>query len=184
MGVELYLSDYYFTANPGMAVQIYIQQNGGSYTGNWGSNIALSDGEDLGNGWYRFERVMEDVPTEPTALRAVMDDIQSMWEPRASQDGVTLLVGYEGDTELAAVIDGMRLKQVFNNLIGNALKFARNGVVEAGLKAWVEGDQVRMAPVAVAAEANRLVPRPFRGQGLRALDAAGGVEADDLGRPG
>jgi hypothetical protein len=69
VGVELYLSDYYLTANPGMAVQIYIQQNGGSYTGNWGSNIALSDGEDLGNGWYRFERVMEDVPTEPSALR-------------------------------------------------------------------------------------------------------------------
>ncbi|KAK0360766.1 hypothetical protein LTR94_026021, partial [Friedmanniomyces endolithicus] len=79
-----------------------------------------------------------------TPLRAVMDDVQSLWEPRASQDGVTLLIGYEGDTELAAVIDGMRLKQVFNNLIGNALKFARNGVVEAGLKAWVEGDQVHM----------------------------------------
>ena len=80
----------------------------------------------------------------PTPLRAVMDDVQALWEPRASQDGVTLMVGYEGDTELAAVIDGTRLKQVFNNLIGNALKFARNGVVEAGLKAWVEGDQVRM----------------------------------------
>lgn len=80
----------------------------------------------------------------PTPLRAVMDDVQSLWEPRASQDGVTLMVGYEGDTELAAVIDGVRLKQVFNNLIGNALKFARNGMVEARLKAWVEGDQIRM----------------------------------------
>jgi CheY-like chemotaxis protein len=80
----------------------------------------------------------------PTPLRAVMDDVQSLWEPRASQDGVTLMVGYEGDTELAAVIDGVRLKQVFNNLIGNALKFARNGMVEARLKAWVDGDRIRM----------------------------------------
>lgn len=80
----------------------------------------------------------------PTPLRALMDDIQSMWEPRASQDGVTLLVGYEGDTELVANIDGVRLKQVFANLVSNALKFARNGVVEARLKAWVEGNQVRM----------------------------------------
>jgi hypothetical protein len=64
-----------------------------------------------------------------------MDDVQSLWEPRASQDDVTLMVSYEGDTELAAVIDGVRVKQLFNNLIGNALKFARNGVVEAGLKA-------------------------------------------------
>lgn len=81
---------------------------------------------------------------EPTPLRALMDDVQALWEPRASQDNVTLLVGYEGDTELAAVIDGARLKQVFNNLIGNALKHARNGAVEARLKAWVEGGRIRM----------------------------------------
>ncbi|UQV19009.1 response regulator [Brevundimonas albigilva] len=57
---------------------------------------------------------------------------------------MTLLVSYEGDTELAAVIDGVRVKQVFNNLIGNALKFARNGVVEAGMKAWVDNGRVRI----------------------------------------
>lgn len=69
VGVELYLSDYYVTENPGMAVQIYIQQNSDSYAGNYGSNFAISAGEDLGDGWYRFERVMEGVPTEPSALR-------------------------------------------------------------------------------------------------------------------
>ena len=79
-----------------------------------------------------------------TPLRALVDDIEQMWAPRASQDAVRLMVGYEGDTELCADIDGVRLKQVFNNLIGNALKFARNGVVEASLKAWSENGQVRM----------------------------------------
>ncbi|WGM31670.1 response regulator [Brevundimonas sp. NIBR11] len=80
----------------------------------------------------------------PTPLRALMDDIEAMWAPRASQDHVRLMVGYEGDTELSADLDGVRIKQVFNNLIGNALKFARNGVVEASLKAWSENGQVRM----------------------------------------
>lgn len=80
----------------------------------------------------------------PTPLRAVMDQVQTQWAPRAAQDGVTLLVGYEGDTELASVLDGPRLTQVFNNLIGHALKFARNGMVEASLKALVIGDQVRL----------------------------------------
>jgi hypothetical protein len=69
VGVELYLSDYYITANPGMAIQIYIQQNSGSYGGNFGGNIALSSGEDLGDGWYRFERVMETAFSEPSAQR-------------------------------------------------------------------------------------------------------------------
>ncbi|MES2835773.1 MAG: response regulator [Pseudomonadota bacterium] len=100
----------------------------------------LQDALDLS----RAEAGELELSPQPTALRALMDDVQAMWEPRASQDNVALMVGYEGDTELAVMIDGMRLKQVFNNLIGNALKFARNGVVEASLKAWVEGDRIRM----------------------------------------
>ena len=80
----------------------------------------------------------------PTPLRALMDDIQATWAPRASQDNVTLMVSYEGDTELAAVVDGARVAQVFNNLISNALVFARNGVVEAGLKAVADGDRIRL----------------------------------------
>lgn len=79
-----------------------------------------------------------------TPLRPMMDDLQTYWQTRAAQDGVTLLVGYEGDTELAAVIDGARLRQVIGNLIGNALKFARNGVVEASLKAWMEQGRLHM----------------------------------------
>ena len=80
----------------------------------------------------------------PTPLRAVMDEIQTQWAPRAAQDGVALMVGYEGDTELAGVLDGPRLTQVFNTLIAHALKFARNGMVEASLKAAVIGGQVRL----------------------------------------
>ena len=79
-----------------------------------------------------------------TPLRALMDDVQATWAPRASQDNVTLMVSYEGDTELAAVIDGARVTQLLNNLIGNALNFARNGVVEAGLKAVADGDRIRL----------------------------------------
>ncbi|MGV8928149.1 MAG: response regulator [Brevundimonas sp.] len=81
---------------------------------------------------------------EPTPLRALMDDVQTMWAPRATQDNVTLMVSYEGDTELAAVVDGVRIKQLFNNLVSNALNFARNGVVEAGLKAVATGNRIRL----------------------------------------
>lgn len=79
---------------------------------------------------------------QPVLLRQFMDDLDSVWGPRAIQDGVSLMIGYEGDTELAANLDSGRLRQVFNHLIGNALKFARNGVVEASLSARVEGDAI------------------------------------------
>jgi signal transduction histidine kinase/CheY-like chemotaxis protein len=100
----------------------------------------LQDALDLS----RAEAGELEMTAAPTPLRALMDDIEQMWAPRASQDAVRLMVGYEGDTELTADIDGVRMKQVFNNLIGNALKFARNGVVEASLKAWSENGVVRM----------------------------------------
>lgn len=69
VGFELYLSDYYLTENTGMQIQPYIQQNEGSYEGIYGDFLALSAGEDLGDGWYRFEQEFEGVPTEPTAHR-------------------------------------------------------------------------------------------------------------------
>src|SRR5689334_12593863 len=46
----------------------------------------------------------------------------------------------------------------------------------------LQGD--RLAPVAVAADPDRLVAHTIEGQGLRALDAAGRIEADRLRRPG
>src|SRR5690606_8577234 len=58
------------------------------------------------------------VAPEPTVLRGVMDAVQTQWEARALNQGVRLLVSYDGDTELAAEIDGRRLRQVFDNLIG------------------------------------------------------------------
>lgn len=100
----------------------------------------LQDALDLS----RAEAGELELNAEPTPLRAMMDDVEAMWAPRASQDNVTLMVSYEGDTELAAVIDSIRIKQVFNNLIGNALKFARNGMVEAGLKAVADGNRIRL----------------------------------------
>lgn len=82
------------------------------------------------------------ISAAPTPLRTLVDEVQSHWSPRAAQDGVTLMVGYEGDTELAAMVDAGRLRQIFNNLIGNALSFARHGMVEASLKAQAKGDLV------------------------------------------
>ena len=82
------------------------------------------------------------ITPEPTVLRGLMDALQTEWESRALNQGVQLMVGYDGDTELAAEIDGRRLKQVFDNLIGNALKFSRGGLVEAGLKARASGSSV------------------------------------------
>jgi signal transduction histidine kinase/ActR/RegA family two-component response regulator len=100
----------------------------------------VSDALDLS----RAEAGELEIKPQPAFLREMMDDIQALWTPRAAQDNVSLMVSYDGDSDLAAEIDAPRLKQVFNNLIGNALRFARNGVVEASLKAIIEKNDVRL----------------------------------------
>ena len=77
-------------------------------------------------------------------LRELMDEVQAQWSPRAAQDGVSLMVSYHGDPELAGEVDADRIKQVFNTLIGNAMRYARHGVVEASLKAIPHADEVRL----------------------------------------
>ena len=81
---------------------------------------------------------------QPILIREIMDEVQQTWTPRAAQDGVTLMVSFDGDPDLAAEVDAPRVRQVFNNLIGNALKFAREGVVEASLKASIDGDRIKV----------------------------------------
>jgi CheY-like chemotaxis protein/signal transduction histidine kinase len=76
----------------------------------------------------------------PVALRELMDQVQENWQARAAQDGVMLLVAYDGEPDLRAMVDASRIKQVFDALIEAALTVNRRGAVEASLQATrVEG---------------------------------------------
>jgi signal transduction histidine kinase/ActR/RegA family two-component response regulator len=68
-------------------------------------------------------------------VAAILDDLAALWGARAEQKGLSLAVAYDGDPDQWALGDVIRLKQVFNNLIGNALKFTTTGGVEVRLSA-------------------------------------------------
>ena len=72
----------------------------------------------------------------PLRVRELVDVIQSDWEGRESA-GVAVLVSYDGDPDLGVLADGGRIRQVFSNLIGVAIKSTRQGAVEASLKARI-----------------------------------------------
>ena len=89
----------------------------------------LNDALDLS----RAEAGRLELEEDSFRLSGLADDIESLWRPRATEAGLQLITGFDGDPELWALGDAVRIKQVINNLVGNALKFTRSGSVEARL---------------------------------------------------
>ena len=81
---------------------------------------------------------------EPRRLRELMDAIETEWQARPASSEVTLLVAYDGDPDACAQVDGLRLIQLFDGLIGQAAAAVRRGAVEASLKVSPDGDALKI----------------------------------------
>ncbi len=77
----------------------------------------------------------------PIALRHELDEIFSLFAPRAEAKGLMLKMDVDLDDEGALVTDRAKFGQVVLNLLGNALKFTDAGHIV--LRAWhADGDTV------------------------------------------
>ena len=66
----------------------------------------------------------------PFSLRDLLRDLEASFAPRALQRGLSLECQLEGVPTDALQGDSQRLRQVLENLLGNALKFTRQGGVK------------------------------------------------------
>jgi signal transduction histidine kinase/ActR/RegA family two-component response regulator len=81
---------------------------------------------------------------EALDLSTLAFDIDALWRPRAEEKALTLEVRRDFEDGPRVRADGMRLKQLLNNLVGNALKFTQTGGVIATLAARRDGEDVRV----------------------------------------
>jgi PAS domain S-box-containing protein len=70
-------------------------------------------------------------------LRALLHEALAPLEPRAREKGLALQCTVAPDVPAQLVSDPLRLRQILVNLVGNAIKFTRQGRVD--LTAWPEG---------------------------------------------
>jgi two-component system, sensor histidine kinase len=83
----------------------------------------------------RAEQGLLELRAERVLLRDILDEVQAHWQADNEHRGVTLLMSYDGDAEMAVVTDAPRLVQIFDSLIEPALANTRTGSVEVTLRA-------------------------------------------------
>jgi signal transduction histidine kinase len=69
----------------------------------------------------------------PVALRALLQDVESLMRPQASQRQLALHVDIDPAAPERARLDATRVKQVLFNLLSNAIKFSQRGSVDLSL---------------------------------------------------
>ncbi len=76
----------------------------------------------------------------PCDLAQLLDDVVRLYSARASSAGLRLVAVVDGGLPALIHSDGLRIRQVLSNLIANAIKFTRRGVIE--VRARREGNQL------------------------------------------
>lgn len=79
-----------------------------------------------------------------------LEDVASLYAPKASEKDVELLVKRSGDTPDMIMGDAGRFRQILTNLIGNAVKFTEQGFISVSIGATL--DQAGQAILTVVVE--------------------------------
>lgn len=77
--------------------------------------------------YSRLESGNVEINFEPTDLRAVLDLILKSMGPRMKARKISITNNWDSALPASIVTDGSRLQQILYNLLGNAVKFSRDG---------------------------------------------------------
>ena len=71
---------------------------------------------------------------EPTNLKSLLEEVKQIFEVSALKKGIEMNVEYDNNFPKYVDVDETRIRQIFFNLIGNAIKFTEKGHVDVTVK--------------------------------------------------
>ena len=92
----------------------------------------------------RAEAGLMTFETAPIDLDSVATDLKALWSPRAEEKDLILTITRDTIGRDWVAGDEVRLKQLFNNLIGNALKFTEAGEVAVHISSRETDGQIAL----------------------------------------
>jgi signal transduction histidine kinase/ActR/RegA family two-component response regulator len=82
----------------------------------------------------KIEAGKMDIERHPFRFKAVVETVEDVIKPKAAEKNLDLIILMDGSMPKAAVGDDLRLTQILLNLIGNAVKFTKQGSVTLSMK--------------------------------------------------
>ncbi|MBK0384488.1 response regulator [Pedobacter sp. SD-b] len=111
----------------------------------------------------KIEAGKMDVVFEKVALKAVKNELQSLFDPLIKQKGIELNINLDKDAK-EIVTDDTRLGQILKNLLSNAIKFTSRGSVD--LHIFKKEDdfvfEVRDTGIGISKEKQKLIFEAFQ----------------------
>ncbi len=83
----------------------------------------------------KIEAGKQQLKVEAVNVERVIDELQSIFALEAADKGLEVRTRIDDDLPATVLMDEMKLRQILLNLIGNAVKFTREGYVEIGIRA-------------------------------------------------
>jgi len=92
----------------------------------------------------KIEAGQLDIESAPFPVRVLLEETAILFAPAAQRKGVRLYIVQEFSIDQAVVGDVHRIRQILNNLVGNAVKFTESGrvMLRAALHATDEGSSL------------------------------------------
>ncbi|MBF0499794.1 MAG: PAS domain S-box protein [Candidatus Riflebacteria bacterium] len=81
----------------------------------------------------KIEAGQMSIQCAPIDIRALLCEVESIFKPKCSEHNIELELKMPSDLPSALLLDGVRLRQVLFNLMGNAVKFTHHGSITLGV---------------------------------------------------
>ncbi|WP_421774993.1 PAS domain S-box protein [Gracilimonas sp.] len=131
----------------------------------------------------KIEAGKQEVNLSPVNVKSFIREIKDIFSVKSRQKGINLDVIIDEEIPDALLLDDVQLRQVLFNLVGNAIKFTKNGKVTIELSADLEQDlskvdlviKVRDTGIGIARDRIEKIFDAFEQQSRKITDEFGGT---------